>query len=337
MAVTIKDVAELAEVSISTVSRVINNSKPVSPAVRRKVLEAIEELDYKPNQVAKSLVTKKSNLIGIVLTDIGNHYIARMIRGMEEIGRMYNYDIILSSSFGDLKREIELIELLKGKQVEGIIFISENLNEAAITTIKESRIPSIYLNKYYKDNSLPTVSIDNFEGAYKMTEYLQKLGHKKILYINNNNKEKNSIEEIKTMGYKKSLEENGLEEFLLSVDGFKVEDGYNIGDSIVKLMKEKGITAVFCNQDEIAIGLINYCYDNNIKVPEDISVSGFGDTKLSSVYRPSLTTVREPYYDIGAVAIRRIIKEIDEGMMEDDNTYLPVYIVERESTKEIKS
>ena len=337
MAVTIKDVAELAGVSISTVSRVINNSKPVSSVVRRKVLEAIDELDYEPNQVARSLVTKKSNLIGIVLTDIGNHYIARMVRGMEEIGRMYNYDIILSSSFGDSKREIELLELLKGKQVEGIIFISEGLNESALDTIKELNIPSVYLNKYYKNNSLPSVSIDNFEGTYKMTEYLQKLGHEKILYINNNNEDENSIEKIKTKGYKKALKGKGLEEFVLSVDGFKVEDGYNIGNNIMKLVREKGITAVFCNHDEIAIGLINYCYDNNIKVPEDVSISGFGDTELASIYRPSLTTVREPYYDIGAVAIRRIIKEIDEDIVEEDNTYLPFHIMERKSTKGIKS
>ena len=153
MAVTIKDVAQLAGVSISTVSRVINNSKPVSPAVRRKVLEAIEELDYKPNQVARSLVTKKSNLIGIVLTDIRNYYIANMIRGIEEVGRMYDYDIILSSSYGEANREIELLELLRSKQVEGVIFISETVNKKVLNAIKKLKIPSIYLNKYYKNNA----------------------------------------------------------------------------------------------------------------------------------------------------------------------------------------
>jgi len=335
MAVTIKDVAQLAGVSISTVSRVINNSKPVSPAVRRKVLEAIEELDYKPNQVARSLVTKKSNLIGIVLTDIRNYYIANMIRGIEEVGRMYDYDIILSSSYGEANREIELLELLRSKQVEGVIFISETVSKKVLNAIKKLKIPSIYLNKYYKNNSFPSVSIDNFEGAYKMTEYLKKLGHKKILYITDNNQDNKSIEKLKIEGFKKALFESELEDFILSVEGFEIEDGYNTGDNVIKLVEEEGITAVFCCQDEIAIGLINYCYDNNIKVPEDISISGYGDTELASIYRPGLTTVKEPYYDIGAVAIRRIIKEIDEGIVEDEDTYLPIQIIKRESTRKI--
>ena len=335
MAVTIKDVAQLAGVSISTVSRVINNSKPVSPAVRRKVLEAIEELDYKPNQVARSLVTKKSNLIGIVLTDIRNYYIANMIRGIEEVGRMYDYDIILSSSYGEANREIELLELLRSKQVEGVIFISETVSKKVLNAIKKLKIPSIYLNKYYKNNSFPSVSIDNFEGAYKMTEYLKKLGHKKILYITDNNQDNKSIEKLKIEGFKKALFESELEDFILSVEGFEIEDGYNTGDNVIKLVEEEGITAVFCCQDEIAIGLINYCYYNNSKVPEDISISGYGDTELASIYRPGLTTVKEPYYDIGAVAIRRIIKEIDEGIVEDEDTDLQIKIIKGESTRKI--
>ena len=125
MAVTIKDVAKLAEVSISTVSRVINDSKPVSPEARRRVLHAIETLGYEPNEIARSLVTKKSNLIGVVVNDIGNHYVSQIVRGIEEIGRMYNYDIIVSSSYGNAETELKFLQLLKTKQVEGIILVSE--------------------------------------------------------------------------------------------------------------------------------------------------------------------------------------------------------------------
>src|SRR5690554_969599 len=123
MAVTTKDVAKLAEVSISTVSRVINESKPVSPEARRKVLHAIETLGYEPNEVARSLVTKKSNLIGVIVDDIGNHYVSQIVRGIEEIGRMYNYDIIVSSSYGNAETELKFLQLLKTKQVEGIILV----------------------------------------------------------------------------------------------------------------------------------------------------------------------------------------------------------------------
>ena len=112
MASTIKDVAKMADVSISTVSRVINDSKPVSPEARRRVLKAIEVLDYKPNEVARSLVTKKSNLIGVIVNDIGSTYVSSILRGVEEIGRMYKYDILLSSSYGDSEVEVKFAKLL---------------------------------------------------------------------------------------------------------------------------------------------------------------------------------------------------------------------------------
>lgn len=335
MSATIKDVAKMAGVSISTVSRVINDSKPVSPEVRKKVLDAIDELDYKPNQVARSLVTRKSNLIGIIMTDIGNSYMAQMIRGIEEVGRMYNYDILLSSSYGNANREKELAKLLKSKQVEGIIFISETANKSAVSLISSFGIPFVYLNKYYEDHNFPSVIIDNFQGSYNMVDYIQELGHEKILYITSNEYENSPTEKQKIEGYKKSIGKNNKEEFILSIGGFEVDDGYNIGNNVLKLIKEDGITAVFCSQDEIAIGLINYCYDNNIKVPEDISICGYGDTKIASVYRPKLTTVREPYYDMGAVAIRKIIKEIDRKKTDKENIYLPVHIIKRESCSRI--
>ena len=127
-------------VSISTVSRVINDSKPVSPEARRRVLHAIEVLDYKPNEVARSLVTKKSNLIGVIVNDIGNSYVSQVLRGVEEIGRMFNYDILLSSSYGDLEVEMKFANLFSQKQVEGIILISDILNERLMFKLDELKI-----------------------------------------------------------------------------------------------------------------------------------------------------------------------------------------------------
>lgn len=337
MSVTIKDVAKLAGVSISTVSRVINNSKPVSLEVRKKVLEAIDELGYKPNEVARSLVTRKSNLIGVIITDIGNSYIAQMVRGIEEVGRMYNYDIVLSSSYGDPDTEKKFAQLLRSKQVEGIILVSEKNNDEVIKEIQDYKIPFVYLNKYYSNSNTPTVSIDNFEASLKMTKYLLGLGHKKILYVTANEEKEASLEKFKIDGYRKAIKDNGKsKDFLYSANGFTIDDGYNMGEDVLELIKENKITAVFCCQDELAIGLINYCYDNNIKVPEDLSICGYGDTKIASVYRPKLTTVKEPYYDIGAVSIRRIIKKLKDEKIEEDHIFLPIRIMKRESCRRIK-
>lgn len=183
MAVTIKDVAKLAEVSISTVSRVINNSKPVSPEARRRVLHAIETLGYEPNEIARSLVTKKSNLIGVIVDDIGSAYVSQIVRGIEEIGRMYKYDIVLSSSYGDAETELKFLKLLKTKQVEGIILVSELVNQEVIDYMKNTKMEFMYINRYYNVPELPTVSLDHDNATKIMMDYLIGLGHKKILYL----------------------------------------------------------------------------------------------------------------------------------------------------------
>lgn len=335
MTSTIKDVAKMAEVSISTVSRVINDSKPVSPEARRRVLRAIEDLEYKPNEIARSLVTKKSNLIGIIVDDIGNSYVAQIVRGIEEIGRMYKYDIVLCSSYGSEETELRFIQLLMQKQVEGIIIVSEIYNIQVEEYINNYNKPFVYINRFYNVFETSTVTIDNELASEIMVEHLIELGHKKILYITQDKDSELTVEKYKMKGYTNSIEKIGGESLIHKIEGYKIEDGYNAGQDILAVIKANNITAVYCYQDEIAIGLINYFYDNNIKVPEEISVVGYGDISLASIYRPKLTTIKEPYYDIGAVAIRRILKEIKKEPLEEQTIKLPVQLMVRESAKRI--
>lgn len=334
MAATIKDVAKIAGVSISTVSRVINNSKPVSPEVKRKVLEAIDGTGYKPNEIARTLVTKKSNVIGIIVTDLGFSYIAEMVRGIEEIGKMYDYDILLCSSYGEEEAELNYMRLLIQKQVEGIILISNNLNDSVKEYIKESNINFIYLSRYTYDKDFNTVKIDYNDAAYEMTKHLINQNHKRIAYVSDCSRN-NGIDSMKLEGYKKAIEQNEFYDFKIykAKATSQIQSGYDIANEIVS--DEFNATAVFCSNDELAIGLINYMYDNNIKVPDDISVVGFGDLKIASILRPTLTTVKEPYYDIGAVAIRRIIKELNKENVEDNDINLPFNIKIRNSSKKI--
>ena len=335
MSATIKDVAKLANVSISTVSRVINDSKPVSPEVRKRVQDAIKELEYKPNEVARSLVTKKSNLIGLIVDDIGNSYVAQIIRGIEEVGRMYNYDIVLCSSYGVDSTETKFAHLLMRKQVEGIIIVSEILNSEVIDQVKEYKIPFVYLNRHYNIVETPTVSIDDSKASNMMTEYLISLGHKNILYITKEKDIDLSVEKDKIKGYKEAMKSIDGQIRILGVKDYSIDEGYCIGSTVMKLHKEEGITAIFCCKDDVAIGLINYFYDQDMKVPEDISIVGYGDTKLASIYRPKLTTIKEPYYDFGAVAIRKIIKELNKEIIEKQTIYLPIQLIKRKSCNRI--
>lgn len=335
MSATIKDVAKLAEVSISTVSRVINDSKPVSPEARRRVLSAIDELAYKPNEIARSLVTKKSNLIGIIVDDIGNSYVAQIVRGIEEIARMYKYDIILCSSYGREETELRFIQLLMQKQVEGIIIVSEILNTKIGESINKYNIPFVYLNRLYTVSNISTVTLDNEAATRMMVDYLYELGHENILYVTWGEDNDQSTEKHKIKGYTDAVTERGGTPFVTSIAGYKIDDGYNGGEKILDLTKANDITAVFCCQDEVAIGFSNYLYDEGLNVPNDISVAGYGDSSLSSIYRPKLTTIKEPYYDIGAVAIRRILKEIKGDGSDERTLKLPVQLIRRESIKDI--
>lgn len=329
---TIKDVAKLAGVSISTVSRVMNNSKPVSPEARRKVVDAINKLDFKPNELARSLVMRKSNLVGVIVKDIGIEYMAQLIRGIEEIGRVYKYDILLTSSYGDDKQVENSIDFLATKQVEGLVIITEDISTEILVKLRETRIPFVILDKYHNYKNIKTVKVDYEIEENKLIHSLAEDGHEKILMIAG--KEENVINESMIKGYVKAV---GTEKsYVLRIDGTSSDDGYNNAEKALDIISKENITAVACVNDEIAIGFMNYCVDHGIRVPEDLSVVGFGDNQIASIYRPKLTTVSIPYYDIGAISIRALIKRIkNEGEILEDDWIIDAQINERESSKVI--
>ena len=329
---TIKDVAKLAGVSISTVSRVMNNSKPVSPEARRKVVDAINKLDFKPNELARSLVMRKSNLVGVIVKDIGIEYMAQLIRGIEEIGRVYKYDILLTSSYGEDKQVENSIDFLATKQVEGLVIITEDVSTEILVKLRETKIPFVILDKYHNYKNIKTVKVDYESEENKLIQSLIEDGHKKILMIAG--KDDNVINESMIKGYEKAVgEENS---YVLRIDGTNSDDGYNNADKAFDIINKEDISAVSCVNDEMAIGFMNYCVDHGIKVPEDLSVVGFGDNRIASVYRPKLTTVSIPYYDIGAISIRALIKRIkNEGEILDDDWIIDAQINKRESSKVI--
>ena len=180
--ITIKDVARLAEVSISTVSRVINDSKPVSPEVRRKVLKVIEETGYKPNDVARSLVTRRSYLIGVIVNNLAQSYVADIVRGIEEIGKMYGYDILLCSSYSSKETQEKYLQLLDRKQAEGLFLVGNKFDDEIIELAKGLNKPCIYFTRDVHEN-MNHISIDCNSAIYEMTKYLFQEGHKKIIYV----------------------------------------------------------------------------------------------------------------------------------------------------------
>lgn len=310
---TMEDVKNLAGVSISTVSRVINGTRKVSPDKTLAVNRAIEKLGYKPNELARSLVMKKSNTLGIILDDIGIEYMAQYVRGIDEIGKMYKYDILLYSTFGDLEKQKKAVEFLSSKQVEGIIVISEKINNEILYSIKEYDIPYILLDKFYNTEEYRTISVHYSSAMASMTKHIIEQNHKNILYVREKSFDYSS--DMKQRGYEDEMNKHGLNSKIMYVNKDTVDEAYRFMASNIELIRKKGYTTIMASSDLLAVGILHYCYDNGISVPDDLSISGFGNALYSSLVRPSITTVRLPNYDIGAVAVRVLIKVLKE---EDD-------------------
>ncbi|MCK8061005.1 MULTISPECIES: LacI family DNA-binding transcriptional regulator [unclassified Fusibacter] len=334
MSITIKDVAKKANVSISTVSRVINGSKPVSEDIKKRVFEVIEELGYSPNPVARNLVMKKSKLIGVMIPDISSTFVGELLNAVEEIAKTYGYDIILCNSYGELKQEIRYFELFKSKQVEGIIFITRKINEIHKDIIKALNLPIVMINRDGSELDVLSVSIDQAKACYDMTNYLVTLGHTDIALIRTgDDHESFGVDQVK--GYRNALEENKIEFNPARVfEGyFSLEETYKIVDSLIKEGDKP--SAIFAASDEMAVGAINAIVDNGLSVPEDISVAGSYDSRISRIYRPKITTIKHPIYDIGAIAVRLIIKKINGQEPKDKLIIMPYEIIIRDSTKRI--
>lgn len=334
--ITIKDVAKLSGVSISTVSRVINDSKPVSPEVRKKVLSVIEETGYKPNDVARSLVTRRSYLIGVIVNNLAQSYVADIVRGIEEIGKMYDYDILLCSSYFSKDAQKKYLQLLDRKQAEGIFLVGHSFDDEILELAKSLNKPCVYFTKKIKEN-MEYISIDYFAAAYEATNFLIKQGYKKIAYISDYENGV-TVEEEKIAGYKKAFKDNELNtkaQNMYVANGRRYNHAYALGPSILKDIKK--IDAILCSNDELAIGVMNYLLDNGVKVPEDVSVMGFGNVKEGQFVRPQLTTIGEPFYDYGAVGMRMLIKTIKGEKTHSGRIELPFTIEKRDSVKIIHS
>ncbi len=328
--VTIKDVAKLAGVSISTVSRVINDSKPVTDEVKQRVIDVIKETGYVPNPLARSLVTKKSKLIGVIVPEVSDSFVNEILNGIEAIAKMYDYDILLCNTYSEKEKELENMKMLKTKQAEGVVMVSWMMDQDHLNFMKESGIPAVYISKTARDYDVYSVSTSNENATYDMTKYLIEKNHKDIALIMTS-KEDTILEIERKNGYESALKDNNLpvkNEFI-KYGTTDYEGGYN---SMKELIDENLIpTAVFVTGDEAAVGAINAIFDAGYHVPDDISVAGFNDTKLAKIYRPKLTTVYQPLFDMGAVSIRALIKLINGEVLEQKQIELPYEIIERES------
>lgn len=332
MAASIKDVAREAGVSIATVSRVINKVDVVNEDTKKKVLEAIDKLGYSPNIVAQSLKTQRSRSIGILVPDISSQVYPEIVRGAEDVANMYDYSIILCNSDFDMEKEKKYIKVMKEKMVDGMLYMSSSLEPEILQYIEDLKMKTILVETTENEKKIPSVTIDNKQAAKDAVNLLLEKGHKKIAYIGIK-KEKRNAWAKRFDGYEEALQDAGvtLDENLTYYGDLKAQTGYKGINAICE--KDKDIDAVFCGSDEIAMGVINGLRDKGIKVPEDVSVMGFNDIYEASIFYPKISTVTQPLYDMGSVAMRMLVKILKNEPNDNDHIVLPYNLVERDSVK----
>ncbi|WP_144469170.1 catabolite control protein A [Bacillus pumilus] len=330
--VTIYDVAREANVSMATVSRVVNGNPNVKPTTRKKVLEAIDRLGYRPNAVARGLASKKTTTVGVIIPDISSIFYSELARGIEDIATMYKYNIILSNSDQNTDKELHLLNTMLGKQVDGIVFMGGNITDVLVEEFKRSPVPIVLAASVEEQAQTPSVNINYEQAIYDSVQLLVEKGHKRIAFVSGPMSEPiNSMRKL--AGYKRALEEAGI-----AFDDVLVAEGdysYDFGiESLAHLLEQSDKpTAVIAATDEMALGVIHGAQDRGVSIPEDLEVIGFDNTRLSLMVRPQLTTVVQPTYDIGAVAMRLLTKLMNKEQVDDQIVELPHRIEERQSTK----
>jgi LacI family transcriptional regulator len=314
MAATIYDVAKKAGVGIGTVSRAINNSSHISEETKRKVFEAIRELNYQPHSVAQSLARQKTQTIACIIPFFTGYFFVELLHGIQKKLTEYQYDLILYSVDITHKKETFLQKTLEERRVDGVLLVSlEIINEFADKFIK-CHLPIVLVDSYHPD--LDSITVDNIEGAYLATKHLIDLGYKKIGMIDG--QLKSLPAKLRLKGYKKALQEHDInfdEKYFVACDIVNEADGFNkeAGFAAMQQLLELGgdrPRAVFISSDIQAIGAMQAIKEHGLAIPDDIAVVGFDDIELAQYV--GLTTMRQPIMEMGKLAVERLINNILE-------------------------
>jgi LacI family transcriptional regulator len=305
---TIQDVAKRANVSIATVSRVINKSShSVNEETKKRVLKAVEELDFRPNALAQGLIMKRTMTIGVIIPDISNPYYAEIVRGIQDVADEAGYTVILQNTDRKQTRIIKHIHLLREKRVDGIIFSGGIIHGyETLYALRELSRRVVVIGRHEVD--FPAVSVDNIGGATHAILHLLGLGHKRIGFIDGPEKSPSGIE--RQRGYRNALAQNGItfEARLLKRGNMTPESGYKAAKKLFGLKDRP--TAIFASNDLMAFGAIYAAKEMGLKVPDDVAVLGFDNIPLSSYFEPTLTTVEIPMYDLGIASMQMLVNLI---------------------------
>lgn len=328
----IKAIARKARVSISTVSRVMNGTKPVSADLTKRVHDAVEQMHYKPNSIARSLILNKTNLIGVVVPDVSNSFQSQLLAGIEAHAAQNDYGVIICNVYRDMEKPQKYFNILLERHVDGIILLHEASPKKIFSVRENSSTPLVFASVQVEGAEIPFVGIDEVQAAADAVSYLVGKGHQKIALIHG---EGTALGVLRKQGYQEALAGHQLNVFApyMVQCPCTVAHGYQAMERLLAL--DQPPTAVFCVSDELAVGALDCALDRGVKVPEQLSLMGFDDIDLSQVVRPKLTTVHQPIREIGEEAAKLMISLIEGKETEHTSLILKHEIRERETVAEL--
>jgi len=306
---TIKEIARIANVSAMTVSRALNNRHSVRGATREKILKIANRLGYMPNRIARSLVSKKSDLISLIVADISNQFFAEISRGIEDRARENGYHVIFSSTDDDPKNLESCVRMMREMGVDGFIIAAVSLKEPIVDELLDQEIPVVLINRRIKKSNVNYVVVDNYKGAYLAVEHLINIGYKKIGIISGRSSVSTGKERLQ--GYRKGLLDHGLKfkKEYSSQGPFTEAHGKKAAQKMLTLKNRP--EAIFAASDNIALGVMNAAGELGLKIPEDLAIVGFDDTIFSSNSKIRLTTVSQRKYEMGERGVQILIDLIE--------------------------
>lgn len=324
------DVAKHAGVSTMTVSRVLNGSDTVSTKTRARVLEAIEQVGYVPNMLARSLASGRSRLIGLVVWELTSSYFTEIVRGVCQEADASGFHTVLHTSGPNQDRELSLVSSMLGGLVDGLLLVLPRNGERYVELLQKEQLPCVLIDNRSLHADLPTVQATNEAGAFAATQHLIELGHRRIACITGNMQFGCGLQRLD--GYRRALEEAGIpfDPALVRHGDFSQPAGYVCAQELLALSPRP--TAIFASSDPMAMGVYTAAYEAGLSIPDQLSVVGFNDTPEVLQMRPQLTTVHQPIFEMGGEAVRLLQQLLDAPAAATPIVELPTHLVVRQST-----
>jgi LacI family repressor for deo operon, udp, cdd, tsx, nupC, and nupG len=327
---TIEDVAKLAGLSRTTVSRVINNHPYVSENKRKLVIEAMNKLGYVPNSLARSLRSQKTDIIALFIPRITNPFFSGLVEFMEIYAAEHGYQLIICQTRYSPEKELNYMNLLKTKQVDGVILASIQNDWNVLEPFLEYG-PIVLCNEFDENANVPSIKLDQVYGGYIATKHLLEQGHRRIAYCRGSRR--SNVASHREIGFRKALSEYGVEfdERYAFRDAFHSEDGRLVFQKMMSLLEPP--TAVFTGSDEVAAGIISEAKKHGCKIPEQLAVVGFDNQVITELIEPTITTVHQPIKEMAQKALEVMIEKIHSKQYRQREIYeFPLKLVVREST-----